>query len=298
MRPTNSIGGQSEQDRSISVGSMQGKRVVITGPTSGIGKETAMRLASLGAQLVLGCRDIKRGHDTAEEISRGSDSSSIEVVHLDTSSQQAIREFTQHCREKYSRIEVLINNAGVNLAEQPRRNSPDGIELTFAINVLGYYLVTRELLDILKASAPARIINVASSFAGDLDLDDLQFDRRAFDGMKAYAQSKACDRLFTWALARRLEKSGVTANAVAPGLVPDTGLFRGMSSQTRVDLKRRGGGSIAQGADSVVWLASSPAVEGVSGKFYEQRQERPCELREMEVEEQLWDICETLVHFV
>lgn len=278
--------------------SMRGKRVVVTGPTSGIGKEIAVQLGALGAELVLGCRDVEKGSRVAEEISRNNKSESISVMHIDTSSVQSIREFAGLYREKYPRLEILINNAGVNRAEQPRQNSTDGIELTFATNVLGYYLLTRELLDLLKAGAPSRIVNVASAFASDPDLGDVQFEHRPYDGMKAYAQSKACDRMLTWAFARRLEGSGVTANAMAPGLVPGTNLFSRMSAETREDLQRRGNTSIEQGADTAVWLASSPDVEGVSGKFFEKRKESPCPFRDSKAEEKLWDICERLVERV
>ena len=150
-----------------------------------------------------------------------------------------------------------------------------------------------------QANAPTRIVNVASSFASDINLDDVLFEHRPYDGMKAYAQSKACDRMLTWAFARRLENSGVTANAMAPGLIPKTGLFRGMSTETRFELNKRGGRSITQGADTVVWLASSPEVDGMSGKFFEQRKEIVCEFRNVETEEKLWSICERLIfHYI
>jgi NAD(P)-dependent dehydrogenase (short-subunit alcohol dehydrogenase family) len=273
--------------------SMKGKSVIITGPTSGIGKEIATELAALGAALMLGCRDIERGKQTAEEIARRTGLKHVAVMQIDTSSQQSIRDFARRYRETHPRLDVLVNNAGLNRAK--RQLSVDGIELTFATNVLGYYLLTCELLDLLKASAPSRIVNVASTFADELDLDDLQFERRPYDGTKAYAQSKACDRLLTWAFARRLDKSGVTANAMAPGLVPDTGLYRDSPQAIRAMLKRRGGRSTAEGADTAVWLASSPKVEDVNGKFFEEREEVECEFRDTEAEEKLWRICETLV---
>ena len=275
--------------------SMKDKRVIITGPTSGIGKEVAIELGKFDADIVLGCRDMIRGRQVAEEISRSTGTISIDVMHIDTSSIQSIQEFARHFREKYSRFDALVNNAGVNRAGQPRQNSVDGIELTFATNVLGYYLLTWELLELLMANAPARIVNIASSFASDIDLDDVQFEHCPYDGMKAYAQSKACDRMLTWAFARRLENSGVTANAMAPGLVPETGLFRGMPTETRFELNKRGGRGIAQGADTAVWLASSPEVDGLSGKFFEQRKEIVCEFRNVETEEKLWSICERLI---
>ncbi len=250
---------------------MKGKQVVITGPTSGIGMEIAMGLGALGAELVLGCRDVRRGEQTSDEITRRTGAKSVAVMQIDTSSQQSIRDFARQYREKHSRLDVLINNAGMNRGVHPRQNSVDGVELTFATNVLGYFLLTRELVDLLKASAPARIVNVASSFASDLDLDDLQFERRTFDSAKAYAQSKTCDRLLTWALARWLEKSGVTANAMAPGLVAETGLYRHAPPELLARLRQRSERTSAQGADTAVWLASSDKVEGVTGKFFGDR---------------------------
>jgi NAD(P)-dependent dehydrogenase (short-subunit alcohol dehydrogenase family) len=188
---------------------------------------------------------------------------------------------------------VLINNAAMNRGTLPKINSVDGIELTFATNVLGYFLLTNELLNLLKASAPARLINVASSFAHDLDLDDLGFELREFESFKAYAQSKACDCLLTWAFARRLNSNGVTANAMTPGLITETELY----CNAPADLKQRlaqysGGRTSAQGADTTIWLASAPELQGVSSKFFEEREELECEFRNEQDEEKLWKICE------
>jgi NAD(P)-dependent dehydrogenase (short-subunit alcohol dehydrogenase family) len=275
---------------------MKGKRVIITGPTSGIGKEIAMQLAALGAELVLGCRDLKKGNKTASEITRRTGSSQLVVIQIDTFSQESIRGFAREFRRKYRRLDVLINNAAGNRGTLPKANSVDGIELTFASNVLGYFLLTQELLGLLEKSAPARIINVASTYASDLDLDDLQFERRRFDSFKAYAQSKACNRMVTWALARRLDGSGVTANAMAPGLITETGLYRHAAPELVGRLSQYAGGrTSAQGAGTAVWLASSPEVEGVSGKFFEERKELPCEFRNKKAEEELWGICEGLI---
>jgi NAD(P)-dependent dehydrogenase (short-subunit alcohol dehydrogenase family) len=274
---------------------MTGKRVIITGPTSGFGKEMAVELAALGAELVLACRDLARGERTVDEIARRTGAKNCVVMPIDTSSQQSIHEFVQQYRARYPRLDVLINNAGINRSQ--RQTSVDGIELTFATNVLGYYLLTRDLLDLLRASAPARIVNMASSFASNLDLTDLQFERRAYDGRKAYAQSKACDRMLTWAFARRLAGSGVTANALAPGLAGQTGLYRDTSPAVRLLMRLMSlfyGRSVAQGADTAVWLASSSEVQGVNGRFFEQRQEVPCEFRNVEAEDKLWSICEGL----
>jgi NAD(P)-dependent dehydrogenase (short-subunit alcohol dehydrogenase family) len=243
---------------------------------------------------VLACRDLQKGEVARETIMRRTRSEELSIMQLDTSSQSSIREFAREFKRSYSRLDVLVNNAGVSLRK--RRKSVDGIELVFATNVLGYHLVTRELVDLLKATAPARIVNVASKFAGHLDLDDLQFERRAFHEIKTYQQSKACNRLLTWALARRLEGSGVTANAMAPGLV-QTGLYRETPPALRLLLRVVGvfaGRSVEKGTDTAAWLASSGEVSGMSGRFFELRKEVPCQFRNREVEERLWAACEQL----
>jgi NAD(P)-dependent dehydrogenase (short-subunit alcohol dehydrogenase family) len=275
--------------------SMKGKRVIVTGPTSGFGKEIALQLAAMGADLVLACRDVKLGAQVCEEIAQQTGAKNCTVMHIDTSDQRSIHEFARQYREKWPRLDVLVNNAGVNRSK--RQTSADGIELTFATNVLGYFLLTRGLLDLLRTSAPSRIVNVASTYASDLDLSDLQFQRRAYEGRKAYAQSKACDRMLTWAFARRLQGSGVTANAMAPGLVVQTGLYRDASPAVKLLMHVLGlffGRSIAQGADTAIWLASSPEVESLNGKFFDQRREIPCKFRNTMAEEKLWRICEEL----
>lgn len=271
---------------------MQGKVVLVTGPTAGIGREIALALARQGAELVLGCRDLDRGRRTAEELRALPGAAGVEVMQVDTSSRRSIRGFGKAFRAARPRLDVLVNNAGISQGE--RKTSVDGLELVFATNVLGYFLLTHELLPVLSASAPARIVNVASTFASDLDLDDLQFERRSYDGMKAYAQSKACNRLWTWALARRLAGTRVTANAMAPGFVPGTELSRDMPPSIRAMFSTRSGRTPAEGADTAVWLASSPDVDGVTGKFFADRRERPCEFRNERDEDRLWSICEQL----
>jgi NAD(P)-dependent dehydrogenase (short-subunit alcohol dehydrogenase family) len=274
---------------------MKGKRVIVTGPTSGVGREIALKLADLGAEVILACRDIKKGEDVASEIEKRTGSKAV-VMMIDASSQESIREFAHEFLDRYDRLDVLINNAGGNRGTLPKIKSVDGIELTFATNVLGYFLLTQELLDLLKKSAPSRLINVASTFASDLDLDDLQFERRPFESFKAYAQSKACNRLLTWAQARRLEGSRVTANAMTPGLITETELYRNATPELVQRLtKISGGRTSADGADTAVWLASDPGMEGVTSKFFEDREERECEFRNTEAEEKLWKICEGFV---
>jgi NAD(P)-dependent dehydrogenase (short-subunit alcohol dehydrogenase family) len=275
---------------------MNGKRTIVTGPTSGVGREIALQLADLGAELILACRAVKKGEEIAEEIENRTGLKAV-VMMIDTSSQESIREFAREFRGRYDRLDVLINNAGGNRGTLPRIKSVDGIELTFATNVLGYFLLTQESLDLLKHSAPARIVNVASSFASDLDLDDLEFERRSFESFMAYAQSKACDRMLTWALVRRLEGTGVTANAMTPGLITETELYRNATPELVQRLTQFSGGrTSAQGADTAVWLASDPDMEGVTGKFFEDREQLECEFRNMEAEEKLWRICEDFVN--
>jgi NAD(P)-dependent dehydrogenase (short-subunit alcohol dehydrogenase family) len=277
--------------------SMKGKRVLITGPTSGVGKEIAVQLAALGAELILACRDIKKGNKTAAEITKRTGSIKLAVMKIDTSSQKSIHEFAREFHRKYRRLDVLVNNAAGNRGTLPKVNSVDGIELTFATNVLGYFLLTNELLDVLKRSAPSRIVNVASEYASDLDLDDLQFESRKFESFRAYAQSKACDRMLTWAFARRLNGSGVTANAMTPGLITETGLYRNAEPELITRLTQYSGGRTSvQGADTAVWLASSPEMEGISGKFFVEREERSCQFRNKKNEEKLWGVCEGLAN--
>jgi NAD(P)-dependent dehydrogenase (short-subunit alcohol dehydrogenase family) len=272
---------------------MKDKIAVVTGPTSGIGKQIATELAARGAHVVLACRDTSKGDTTLAEISRKTGSDKLSVLQVDTSSQKSIKAFAARMRTAHDRLDVLVNNAGINA--RTRKTNEEGIELTFATNVIGYHAVTRELLDLLKAGAPSRIVNVASTFAGNLDLDDLPFEKRTYDAVKAYQQSKACDRLWTWALARRLEGTRVVTNAMAPGLV-QTGLYRDTPAPIRLMLRIVGlfhGRSVEQGADTAVWLASSPEVEGLSGKLFELRKEVPCQFRNRDDEERLWKILES-----
>lgn len=271
---------------------IENKRVLVTGATSGIGREVAGRLASLGAEVVLACRDGVRAGSQADDINASTAMRRVTVMTVDTSDRCSIRAFAHQYRQRYGSLDVLVNNAGVLCPD--RRTSVDGVELTFATNVMGYYLLTRELRGSLAAASAPRVVNVASTFAFDLDLDDLQRERRPYDGMSTYAQSKACDRLLTWSFARRLQPEGITVNAMAPGLVLDTGLYRDLPPEATQALEQYGSRNIIDGADTAVWLASSPELSGVTGRFFEQRTEVPCEFRNEGDEERLWQTCEEL----
>jgi NAD(P)-dependent dehydrogenase (short-subunit alcohol dehydrogenase family) len=270
-------------------------RILLTGATSGIGKEAALQLTRQGASLILACRDAGRGQATAAWIAAETGKAAPDVLALDTSSQQSIRSFAADFKRRYDRLDVLINNAGVS--SPARRSSVDGIELTLATNVLGYHLLTRELLDLLKSTGTARIVNVASEWAGELDIDDLQFKRRPYVGATAYRQSKQANRMLTWALARRLAGSSVTANAYSPGLVW-TGLYRDLTGLRRLQLRVISmlfGHSAQEGAEGLTNLALAPEHAGTRDKFFEVRKDVPCQFRNPELEERLWAICDDLV---
>ena len=274
---------------------MNDKTVIVTGATSGIGKQIAIELARLGAEVVLACRDAAKSQQALEDIAHQTGSKKLSVMAVDTSCRVSVHNFAQRFEQEHSRLDVLVNNAGIN--RRSRQTSINGTELVLATNVLGYFQMTNELLGVLKSSAPARVVNVASTFAGELDVDDLQFERRPYDPVKSYKQSKACNRLLTWADARRLEGTGVTVNAMCPGMI-QTGLYRDTAPGLRLMIRAMGllwGRSVKQGADTAIWLASSPEVQGVNGKLFELRKEIPCQFRNEGLEEQLWTKCEQLV---
>jgi len=274
---------------------LTGRVGIVTGATSGIGKEIARNLAGLGATVILACRSEERGVAAMDEIVRATGNLQVQVMPVDLSSQSSIRCFVRQFLATYPELHVLLNNAAVFL---PGRGlSVDGIEMTWGTNVLGYHLLSRLLLERLKASAPARIVNVASTFADGLDLTDPEFHRRLYDGVAAYRQSKQANRMLTWALAERLVGTGVTANAVHPGGVA-TGIYRelrgikGALVRGWVRLIKTGP---REGADTPTWLATSPDIANVSGKFWASRRELPCIFRDPSAIARLWELCEKMV---
>lgn len=257
---------------------LNGKVCLVTGATSGIGEVTARVLAQMGATVIAVGRDPQRGADTLQRIRSAASSAQVEFMLADLSSQAQIRQLAQEFKSKYSRLDVLVNNAGAWLTRH--QESVDGIEMTFALNHLGYFLLANLLLDTLKTSAPARIVNVSSygHKAGRMNFDDLQF-RQRYDGMQAYRQSKLANILFTYELARRLAGTGITVNALNPGLVATNfGLNNfGLNDGWSKNLLRRAYALVAispeQGAQTAIYLATSQDVEGVTGKYFVKEKE-------------------------
>jgi NAD(P)-dependent dehydrogenase (short-subunit alcohol dehydrogenase family) len=274
---------------------LHGLTCLVTGANSGIGKEVARGVARMGARVVMACRDAGRGEEARGEIAASTGNRDVELTVVDLSRQASIREFARTFGARHGRLDVLVNNAGI--WSNRREESADGIELTWATNVLGYFLVTDLLLGLLKAAPRARIVNVASLLARDLDLSDVEFRRRPYSGVTAYAQSKQANRMFTWALARRLEGTRVTANAMHPGGV-NTALFAkggGLLSYAGSAYAKLFGKAPADGADTVLWLAASPDVDGTTGRFWIDRQEARCRYRDPDTEERLWDLCSSMI---
>lgn len=250
---------------------MDGKVVLITGGTSGIGKATAIALAAMGADVTITGRNRERGEQAVVDVRRESGNEQVELMIADLAAQAEVRRLAEEFRERHDRLDVLVNNAGLVTSE--RTETPDGMESQFAINHLAPFLLTNLLLDLLKSSAPSRIVTVSSEGHrwGKMDLDDLQSTKR-YRGFPVYGMTKLANILFTRESAERLRGTGVTANCLHPGGVStnfgnnNTGvltmLFRAFKPFMRTP---------EQGADTVIYLASSPEVEGMTGKYLADR---------------------------
>src|SRR2546427_2284685 len=248
--------------------SMQGKICMVTRANSGIGKATALELAQMGATVVMVCRDRARGEEAKSEITTKSRNNAVDLLLADLSSQQSIRQLVGNFQHHYTDLHVLINNAGATFPG--RRETVDGLETTLAVNYLAPFLLTHLLLDVLKASAPARIVNVSSATqaSGYIQMDDLQAEKHY---RSAYGQSKLALVLFTYELARRLQGTGVTANCLHPGFVASNFGQNGTGPISRVVVNlifSNFGISPEEGAKTSIFLATSPEVEGVTGKYF------------------------------
>jgi NAD(P)-dependent dehydrogenase (short-subunit alcohol dehydrogenase family) len=275
---------------------MNEKICLVTGANSGIGKVTAKVLAATGATVIMVSRNRDKGEAAREEIVRETGAKNVDLMITDFSDLSQIRRLAANFKAKYPRLHVLVNNAGTFIDK--RTLTTDGYETTFAVNHLGYFLLTRELLDLMKSSAPARIVNVASEAhrRGHIDFDDLSL-QNSYGGWKAYSQSKLANVLFTYELARRLEGTGVTANCMHPGVV-GTSLFNSVGGMLGkiVRLFTPFMRTPEKGADTIIWLASSPDVEGVTGKYFTDRKEQATnpESYDRVVAARLWDVSERM----
>jgi NAD(P)-dependent dehydrogenase (short-subunit alcohol dehydrogenase family) len=252
-------------------GGMSGKVVLITGGTSGIGRAAATALAAMGAEVVVTGRNTERGEAALEEIRQKAGSEKVSLMLADLAVQSEVRGLAKKFRENHDRLDVLVNNAGVVLTE--RTETPDGLEATLAINHLAPFLLTNLLLDLLKKSAPSRVITVSSEArrGAKIDFDDLQSERN-YRGFPVYGMTKLANILFTYELAERLRGTSVVANCVHPGAVntnfaqnnrgPMTLLFRAFKPFMR---------SPEKGADTIVYLAAAPEAGWMTGKYLADR---------------------------
>jgi len=269
---------------------------IITGANSGIGKETAVKLAELGATIVMVCRSKERGEKAMEEIKARSHSDSVELLLADLASLDSVRALAREYLEKHDDLHVLVNNAGgVRLM---RSTTVDGFEVTFQVDYLSHFLLTNLLLEVLKKSAPSRIVNVssASHYRGHLNMEDLQM-KKGYGVMKAYGQAKLAQVLFTYELARRLKGTGVTANCLHPGAVA-TNIWKGPMGPLRFlgNISRLFLISPERGAETPVYLASSTEVEGVSGKYFDLKREKEssAESYDVPLARRLWEDSEKM----
>ena len=277
--------------------SLKGKTCLVTGATSGIGRVTALALAAQGAELVVVGRNRQKAEETARWISTETGNEAVRYLLADFSDLGQVRELAQAFKNRYSRLDVLVNNAGAFF--NARQETPYGVEMTFLVNHLAPFVLTNLLLDTIRDSAPARIVNVSSDAHkyDSMNFDDLGFEH-GYVGMRAYARSKLANVLFTTELARRLAGSGVTVNALHPGHVA-TDIWKTSFPVIGPALKWAMGLfalTPEQGADTVIYLASSPEVEGTTGAYFARRE--PVESspisRDERISQRLWEISERL----
>ncbi|HET9476103.1 MAG TPA: SDR family oxidoreductase [Dehalococcoidia bacterium] len=279
---------------------MTGKTCLVTGANQGIGKETALALARLGATVVMTSRDLAKGEAALADV-RSRSGGDVELMIADFGSFASIRKLAADFKAKHPRLDVLVNNAGAILLR--RSETEDGFETTFGVNHLGYFLLTNLLLDVLKASAPARIVNVSSRahLGVKMDFDNLNSTRGRYSAMGVYSRSKLGNVLFTYELARRLAGTGVTANCVHPGVVRsgfgknNPGLGR-LVFQTFQVVARPFILSPEKGAATSIYVASCPELEGVTGKYFVDCREKPSSPASYDEEAQrrLWEISEQM----
>jgi len=274
--------------------SSEGKICMVTGANSGIGKATAMGLAKMGATVVMACRKKEESEAVRVEIQEKSGNDDIDLLIVDLSSQRSVRKLANNFKKKYQQLHVLVNNAGVYFTK--RHVTVDGLEMTFAVNYLSRFLLTNLLLDTIKKSAPARVIEVAGAYhtKGAINFDDLQMEQN-YDGARANNQSKLANVLFTYELARRLAGTGVTANCLHPGAVATNLLAKDKDLPLRTKfmykLFKPFFKSPEKGAATTLYLASSPEVRDITGKYFVDKKIRPSSSQSYDVElaKRLWN---------
>ncbi len=277
---------------------MVNKVCLVTGANSGIGKVTALELARMGARVVMVCRNRAKGEEARRAIQQRSGNQAVDLLIADLASQREVRRLAQAFTDRYDHLHVLINNAGGIFMS--RRTSPDGIEMTFAVNYLAPFLLTHLLLDSLKASAPARIVNVSSDnhAMSAVDPTDWNMEHGKYQQMRAYAQSKLAVVLFTYELACRLETTGVTANVLHPGVVATNFWSQPLPTYLRWlgGIARLFSISAAKGARTTIYLASSPEVASVTGKYFEKCHEKPSSRLSYnrDLQTSLWELSERM----
>lgn len=266
---------------------MKSKVCLITGANGSLGKATAIALAQIGATVILACRDKERGEKVKAEIISATQNSAVELILVDLSSQDSIRRMATTFSEKHDRLDVLINNAAIYKSQ--REMTSEGLELMFATNHLGPFLLTNLLLDKLKTSAPARILVITAPSTTSLDFDNLQGERQ-FSSLQAFGVTKMCNLLFTYELAGRLSGSAVTVNAVHPGLIKSN-LMREAPLVMRW-LTQLASTAPSKAASSLVYLASAPEIAGITGKFFKAGKaiESNQYSHDQVIQRQLWDV--------
>ncbi len=259
--------------------------ILVTGATNGLGKRVASALAGQGTTVLLHGRNRERLEATWEEVSEQTGSEKLRYYLADFSSLDAVRKLAERILSDEDRLDVLVNNAGIIAHE--RKESEDGYERTFAVNYLSHFLLTSLLLPLLKGSAPARVVNVASAGQSPLDFSNLMLER-SYDAMRAYSQSKLAQIMFTFELAERLSGTGVSVNALHPASLMDTKMVQDTFGYTM--------STVEEGADATVHLADSPELEGVTGRYFDVTREARADGQayDKEARQTLWELSEEL----